>query len=172
MKLCKGVLLFIVIVMLFGCGKTPSTMTGDKIIQETTVVLMVDKQSVLADATMWKLTDKTKIQSNTGAKTTIDDLKAGDIISYENEGPIAESYPQQGTLKEITLFNDDYSLKVSSAILAFLENQPYGNLVEFEILSVEGNELTARMKVWDFEVDGRFLTQIDLETNEFTISEE
>ena len=78
----------------------------------------------------------------------------------------------QGTLKELTLFNDAYSLSVSSAISSFLENQPNGDLVEFEILTIDGNELTARMKVWNFEVDGRFIAKIDLETNKFTISEE
>lgn len=171
MKLCKGILLCMVAVMLFGCGKTPTPMSAEKIIQEATVVLMVDNQSILADETMWRLTD-TKIQMHTGTKTTIDDLKVGDLIGYENVGPIAESYPQQGSLKEITLFNDDYSLRVSSAITSFLENQPKGDLVEFEILTIDGNALTARMRVWDFEVDGRFLAQIDLETNEFTLTEE
>ena len=171
MKLCKGVLLFIVVVMLFGCGKTPTPMTAEKIIQEATVILTVDNQSILADETMWRLTD-TKIQTHTGTKTTINDLKVGDLIGYENDGPIAESYPQQGTLKEVTLFNDEYSLRVSSAITSFLENQPKGDLVEFEVLTIDGNELTARMKVWDFEVDGRFLAKINLETHEFTITEE
>ena len=171
MKLCKGVLLFMVAVMLFGCGKTPALMTGEKIIQEATVVLMVDNQSILADETMWRLTD-TKIQTHTGTKTTVDDLKVGDLIGYENDGSIAESYPQQGTLKKLTLFNDEYSLRVSSAITSFLENQPKGDLVEFEILSIDGNALKARMKVWDFEVDGHYLAQIDLETHEFTLTEE
>ena len=140
MKLCKGVLLFIVVVMLVGCGKTPAPMTADKIIQEATVILMVDNQSILADETVWRLTD-TKIQTHTGTKTTIDDLKVGDLIGYVNDGPIAESYPQQGSLKEITLFNDEYSLRVSSAITSFLENQPKGDLVEFEILSIDESEL-------------------------------
>jgi hypothetical protein len=108
MKLYTGVLLFIVAVMLFGCKKTPAPMTGEKIIQEATVILKVDNQSILADETVWRLTD-TKIQTHTGTKTTVDDLSVGDLIGYENEGPVAESYPQQGTLKEITLFNDEYS---------------------------------------------------------------
>ena len=93
MKRYKGILLFIVVVMLFGCGKTPGNMTPEKLIQEATVVLKVDNQSILADETMWRLTDKTKIQTHTGAKTTIDDLKVGDLISYVNDGPVAESYP-------------------------------------------------------------------------------
>jgi hypothetical protein len=172
MKLCKVVLLSMVFIILSGCGQTTATLTPEKLIQEASVVLVLENQSLLADATMWKLTDKTKIQSLTGAKTSIDDLKVGDLISYENEGPVAESYPQQGTLKEITFFDDEYSLKVSSAISSFLENQPKGDLVEFEILSIEGNELTARMKVWDFEVDGQFIAQLDLETYEFTITDE
>jgi hypothetical protein len=172
MKLCKAVLLSLVLIMLSGCGQTTATLTPEKLIQEASVVLVIENQSLLADATMWKLTDKTKIQSLTGAKTSIDDLKVGDLISYENDGSVAESYPQQGTLKEITLFDDEYSLKVSSAISSFLENQPKGDLVEFEILSIDGRELTARMKVWDFEVDGQFIAQIDLETYEFTITDE
>jgi hypothetical protein len=116
MKLCKAVLLSLVLIMLSGCGQTTATLTPEKLIQEASVVLVIENQSLLADATMWKLTDKTKIQSLTGAKTSIDDLKVGDLISYENDGSVAESYPQQGTLKEITLFDDEYSLKVSSAI--------------------------------------------------------
>ena len=86
MKRYKGILLFIVVVMLFGCGKTPGNMTPEKLIQEATVVLKVDNQSILADETMWRLTDKTKIQTHTGAKTTINDLKVGDLISYVNDG--------------------------------------------------------------------------------------
>jgi len=132
---------------------------------------MVDNQSILADETVWRLTD-TKFQTNTHTKTTIDDLKIGDLIGYENDGPIAESYPQQGSLKKITVLNDEYSLRVSSAITSFLENQPKGDLVKFEILSINESELNARVKVWDFEVDGRYLAQIDLETHEFTITEE
>jgi hypothetical protein len=171
-KLFKGIFLSLVLIMLSGCGQTTATLTPEKLVQEASVVLTMENQSLLADATIWKLTDKTKIQSLTGAKTTIDDLKVGDLISFEHEGSVAESYPQQGTLKKITLFDDEYGLKVSSAITSFLENQPKGDLVEFEILSIDGNELTARMKVWDFEIDGRFLAQIDLETFEFTITEE
>ena len=68
MKLCKGILLFIVAVMLFGCAQTSATLTPEKLIQEASVVLVVDNQSLLADATMWKITDKTKIQSHTGTK--------------------------------------------------------------------------------------------------------
>ncbi|QUW20547.1 DUF3221 domain-containing protein [Sporosarcina sp. Marseille-Q4063] len=172
MKIRKAILLSTVTIILFGCGKTTENMTAEKLIQEASVVLMSENQSLLADATMWKLTDETKIQSHTGTKTTISDLKVGDLISYENEGPIAESYPQQGTLKEITLFNDDQAIKFSSAIASFLENQPHGDLVEFEILSIDGNELSARMKVWDFEIDGHYLAQINLETNEFKITKE
>jgi hypothetical protein len=171
-KLFKGIFLSLVLIMISGCGQTTATLTPEKLVQEASVVLTMENLSLLADATIWKLTDKTKIQSLTGAKTTIDDLKVGDLISYENDGSVAESYPQQGTLKEITLFDDEYSLKVSSAIASFLENQPNGDLVEFEVLSIEGNELTARMKVWDFEVDGQFIAQINLETYEFTITDE
>lgn len=171
MKLYKGVLLLIVVVLLVGCGKTSGSMTAEKIIQESAVILMVDNQSILADETVWRLSD-TKIQTHTGTKTTIDDLKVGDLISYVNDGAIAESYPQQGSLKKITVLNDEYSLRVSSAITSFLENQPKGDLVKFEILSINESELNARMKVWDFEVDGRYLAQIDLETHEFTITEE
>jgi len=169
MKRCKSVILFLGVILLFGCGKT--AMTPETLIQDASVVVMADNQSILVDEVMWRVTDKTKIRTQTGEKITIDDLKAGDVISYENDGPVAESYPGQGTLKKLTLLNDEYSLAVSSAITSFLDNQPHGDLVKFEMLMIEDDELTAHMRVWDLEVPGHYLVQLNLETHKFIIEE-
>ncbi|MBO1911678.1 hypothetical protein J4G37_43665, partial [Microvirga sp. 3-52] len=156
--------------LLFGCGK--ATMTSEDLIEKTSVIVMVDHETILADETLWRITDKTKIRTQTGKRLTNEDLKAGDLISYVNDGHIGESYPSQGTLKKVTLFKDENSIKLSSAILSFLENQPLGDLVKFEMLSIDGNELTARIKIWDLEVDDQLLVQLNLETNKFTIVQE
>ena len=170
MKRCKCVILFFMLILLVGCGKT--AMTPKELVQEASIILTVDDQTMLVDETMWRVTDKTKIKTQSGTKIAFTDLKMGDLISYENDGPIAESYPGQGTLKKITLLNDESSLKLSSAITSFLENQPHGDLVRFEMLGIEGDELSAHIRVWDLEANGQYLVQLNIETNQFTIVEE
>jgi len=170
MKRFKIVMLFLGLILLFGCGKT--AMTPEELVLEASVVLTVDDQTMLVDETMWRVTDKTKIKTQSGAKIAFKDLKMGDLISYENDGPIAESYPGQGTLKSITLLDDAYSVKLSSAITSFLESQPHGDLVKFEVLGIGGDELNAQIRVWDLEANGHYQVQLNVETHKFTIVEE
>lgn len=167
----KAIVLLMLIVVLVGCGKTDKNVTPDSILEEASVVLLANEQQLLADATMWTLTDKTKVRSRIGEKITVADIQAGDLISYKSEGPIMESYPMQGTLGEVTLFNDEISLKISSAISSFLANQTEGDIVEFALLSIEENTLSAEIKLWNLEADQRFLVNMNIDTNDFSLTE-
>lgn len=171
MKSLKAIVLLIIVVVLAGCGKTDKNVTPENIIEKASVVLLANEQQLLADATMWTLTNNTKIRSYIGKKITAVDIQIGDLISYTSEGPIMESYPSQGTLKEVTVFNDDDSLKISSAISSFLANQPEGDVLEFELLSIEENTLLAEIKLWNLETDQKFSVEIDLEKYDYSMTE-
>lgn len=175
MNLLKWMGLFAFSLTLVACGTSPKQTSGnaasEKIIDEASVVLTATKESLFMETTTWKVTEKTVFRTHSGAKITAEDIQPGDLVSYENEGPILESYPMQGTLKEVVLFDDAYSMRVSAAITSFLANQPEGNLLIFELTSLADKTVTAEMKKWDFEDDRTFIVEIDLETHTFDISE-
>ena len=66
MKRCKSVILFLGVILLFGCGKT--AMTPETLIQDASVIVMANNQTILVDEVMWRVTDKTKIRTQTGEK--------------------------------------------------------------------------------------------------------
>lgn len=108
----------------------------------------------------------------TACGNSAEDTKVGDLITYFNEGDIMESYPSQGTLKTVTVLNDDYSVNVSSAISSFLDDQTEGDVLVFNILTIEGSILTAEMKLRDLDDDRSFIVEIDIDTKEYTLSED
>lgn len=171
MNLLKYVFPLLLVIFLVGCGQSSETMTPEKIIEDATVVITANEQEILADATIWTITEKTQFRSHISKKFGAADVSPGDLISIKSDGSIAESYPMQGTATVVTLFNDDESLKISSAISAFMENQTEGDVLEFNILSIEENMLTAEMKLWNLEDDRKFKVEIDVETNDYSVTE-
>ncbi|MCZ2259117.1 DUF3221 domain-containing protein [Sporosarcina sp. G11-34] len=167
MKLLKWAGVLALAIILVGCGKTPSNATPEKLLADASVVLIASEQEILTDTTMWTITGQTIFHTNMSTKVSAADIKIGDLISYKSEDKILESYPAQGTVKEVFLFDDEYSLKVSAAITSFLENQPEGDLLAFDLLSLDDKKLTAEIKKWNFEDDQVYVAEIDLETHAF-----
>lgn len=172
MKIFKYFSPLIMVIFLVGCGNEVESITPEKIIEDTVVVVTANAQEILADSTLWTVTERTQFRAHIGKKVIAADIKAGDLLSIETDEPIMESYPLQGVASEVVLFNDEYSLKVSSAIVSFLENQSEGDVLEFVIRSINGTTLTAEMKLWDFEDDRTFIVEIDVETKDFSVVEE
>lgn len=171
MKVLKGITLLVLAIGLAACGNPAENESPEKVIEKASVVLMINDEELLADTTIWTITYKTKFRASIGKVMSAEDTKVGDLITYFNEGDIMESYPSRGTLKTVTVLNDDYSLKVSSAISHFLEAQTEGDVLVFNILSIEDSILTAEMKLRDLEDDRSFTVEIDVDTKEYTLTE-
>lgn len=171
MKTFKVLILFIVVIILSACENSEESDSPEKEIEKSSVVLMINDEQLLADSTMWTVTYKTKFRASIGKVMTAEDTKVGDLITYFTEGDIEESYPSRGTLKTVTVLNNDYAIKVSSAISLFLENQPEGDLLVFNILSLENDLLTAELALRDLEDERTFIVEIDVNTKEYTLLE-
>ena len=172
MKILKGITLFALAIVLAACGNSAVNESPEKVIEKASVVLMINDEALLADTTMWTITHKTKFRASIGKVMSAEDTKVGDLITYFSEGDIMNSYPSQGTLKTVTVLNDDYSLKVSSAISSFLGDQTEGDVLVFDIRSIEDAILTAEMKLWDLEDDRSFIVEINIDTKEYTLTED
>ena len=175
MNLLKKFGLFGLAMILVGCGTSSKTSSANKtpeeILEKAHVVLSATSESMFLDTTVWTIDKKTKFSSHSGAKRSASDIKPGDLISYEDTGPIAESYPMQGTLRKVVQFDEPFSLRVSAALASFLTNQPEGDLLIFNLLSIDDEKVTAEMKKWDFEDDRMFTVVINLSTHEFEIND-
>jgi len=171
MKVLKGITLLVLATVLAACGNSAENESPEKVIEKASVVLMINDEELLADTTIWTITYKTKFRASIGKVMSAEDAKVGDLITYFSEGDVMESYPSRGTLKTVTVLNDDYSLHVSSAISHFLEDQTEGDVLVFNILSIEGSILTAEMKLRDLEDDRSFTVEIDVDTKEYTLTE-
>lgn len=172
MKILKGITLLVLAIALTACGNSTENESPEKVVEKASVVLMANNEELLADATIWTITHKTKFRASIGKVISAEDTKPGDLITYVSEGEIMESYPSQGTLKTVTVLNDEYSLNVSSAIFSFLEDQSEGDVLEFNIRSIEGTTLTAEMKLWDLEDDRTFIVEIDVDTKDYNLTED
>ena len=169
MKILKAITLLFSAIVLAACGNPAANESPEKAIEKASVVLMINDEELLADSTMWTITHKTKFRASIGKVMSAEDTKVGDLITYFNEEDIMESSPSQGTLKTVTVLNDDYSLKVSSAISSFLEDQTEGDVLVFDIRSIQDATLTAEMKLRDLEDDRSFIVEIDIDTKEYTL---
>ncbi len=172
MKIFKFLTLLIFVIVLSACGNSTENVSPEKEIEKASVVLMINDEELLADSTIWTFTYKTKFRASIGKVMSAEDTKVGDLITYFIEGDIEESYPSRGNLKTVTVLNDDYAIKVSAAISSFLEKQTEGDLLVFNIISVENNLLTAEAALRDLEDDRTFIVEIDIDTKEFTMLED
>ena len=172
MKILKGITLLLLTIVLTACGNSAENDSPEKVIEKASVILMINDEELLADTTMFTFTHKTKFRASIGQVMSAEDTKVGDLITYFTEGDIKESYPSQGALKTVTVLNDDYSLKVSSAISHFLEDQNEGDVLVFNIISNEDSILTAEIKLRDVEDDRSFTVEINVDTKEYTLTED
>jgi len=171
MKVLKGITLLVLATVLAACGNSAENESPEKVIEKASVVLMINDEELLADTTIWTITYKTKFRASIGKVMSAEDAKVGDLITYFSEGDVMESYPSRGTLKSVTVLNDDYSLQVSSAIAHFIEDQTEGDLLVFDIHLIEDSILTAEIKLRDLEDNRTFTVEINVDTKEYTLTE-
>ena len=169
MNVIKWIGLIVLTIVLSTCGRTTSSVTPVSLMNEASVVLDKSDQTIFMETTMWKTGD-TSFRTKSGKKITARDIKPGDLVTYVNNGPVADSYPMQGSLDKVELFDDAFSLKVSAAIASFFQKQEEP-LLFFDLVSLDEHQLTAETKIWDFEDDRIFIVEINLDTKEFTMIE-
>ncbi len=110
-------LLLLVVLATTGCGNDPDEVIGirgevEEIYtnEETLAVVGILVEGEVEEDTMYDsanvtINEDTKIYRGE-EEVTVDELEVGIIVEVIFDGPVAESYPAQGTAKKIKIFED------------------------------------------------------------------
>ena len=130
------------------------------------IVKGASESNVFVDFTSYGYTDKAKFRSFSGAKIDSEDIRAGSLIDYEDTGVIAESYPSQGTIKSLTLYDDERSKRFEKGIAHLLSTQDTNAFIGYKLLALEGDELIIEFTDY-FNADVVYNASINIETLEY-----
>jgi len=130
------------------------------------IVKSASESNVFVDFTSYGYTDKAKFHSISGTKIDSKDIRAGSLIDYEDTGVIAESYPSQGTIKSLTLYDDERSKRLEKGIAHLLSNQDTNAFIGYKLLSLEGDDLLIEFTDY-FDAEVVYNATINLETLEY-----
>lgn len=170
----KRILVLLFVLFSVGCsngiaGLGHSEVTIDDI-TEFSIVESIHENSILIGSTFFEIGDKTKLKTADNRELKFDELKPGDLVTYDYEGPIMQSFPGQGFATRVILQNDDESKSVSNSLKHFIDNQQTGNILSINIIKLTEQAITLNFNEW--EIHGKkYEAEINRNTNEFTVKE-
>lgn len=172
----KRISLFIGLLLLLGaCGSEASEGHSiqepkfENLKEHAHIVKGATESNVFVDHTSYGYSDKAKQRSTSGAKLEPKDIRAGSLIDYEDTGVILESYPSQGKIKSLTLYDDELSKRLEKGIAYLLSNQDANAFLGYKLLSLEGDELIVEFTDY-FNAEEVYNASINLETLEFDVT--
>jgi hypothetical protein len=169
----KRISLFIGLLLLLGaCGSEGHSIqepTFEDLKEHAHIVKSATESNVFVDHTSYGYSDKAKLRSTSGAKIEPKDIRAGSLIDYEDTGVIAESYPSQGTIKSLTLYDDERSKKLEKGIAHLLSNQDTNAFIGYKLISLENDELVVEFTDY-FNAEEVYNATINLDTLEFDVT--
>lgn len=164
------------LLLLGGCGTSENQNSSieepsfEDIIEHAHIVQSSSENSVFVDSTRYTYQDNIKLHTNQGESIGPKNIKAGSLIEYEDTGEIMESYPMQGTIKKLILYDDDLSRQLEKGIGYFLKNHDMENYIQPQLVSLEGDELIIQFT--DFNnTNEKYTATINLETQEFIVND-
>ncbi|WP_019414493.1 hypothetical protein [Paenisporosarcina sp. TG20] len=142
----------------------------EELIEHVHIVQSSNENFVFVDSTQYTYQDNIKLHTNQGESIAPKNIKAGSLIQYEDTGEIMESYPMQGTIKHLTLYDDDLSRQLEKGIGNFLKNYDMENYIKPQLVSLEGDELIIQFT--DFNnTNDKYTATINIETQEFIVND-
>ena len=140
--------------------------TFEELKEHAHIVKSASESNVFVDFTSYGYTDKAKLHSFSGTEIESKDIRAGSLIDYEDTGVIAESYPSQGTIKSLTLYDDERSKRFEKGIAHLLSNQDTNAFIGYRLLAFEGDELLIEFTDY-LNADVVYNASINIETLEY-----
>jgi len=144
--------------------------TFEELKEHAHIVKSASESNVFVDFTSYGYTDDAKLRSFSGTKVESKDIRAGSLIDYEDTGVIAESYPSQGTIKSLTLYDDERSKRFEKGIAHLLSNQDTNAFIGYKLLTFDGDELIIEFTDY-LDADVVYNASINLETLDFEVAE-
>jgi hypothetical protein len=168
-KLTRISLVIGLLLLLGACGSEGHSIqepTFEDLKEHAHIVKSASESNVFVDFTSYGYTDEAKLRSFSGAEIGSKDIRAGSLIDYEDTGVIAESYPSQGTIKSLTLYDDERSKRFEKGIAHLLSNQDTNAFIGYKLLAFDGDELIIEFTDY-LDADVVYNASINLETLEY-----
>jgi hypothetical protein len=170
----KRISLFIGLLLVLGaCGSEGQSIQEpslEELKEHAHIVKSASESNVFVDSTSYGYTDNAKLRSFSGTEIESKDIRAGSLIDYEDTGVIAESYPSQGTIKSLTLYDDERSKRFEKGIAHLLSTQDTNAFIGYKLLNFDGDELIIEFTDY-LDANVVYNASIKLETLEFEVAE-
>lgn len=172
----KRISLLIAILLLLGaCGSEANKShsiqepTFEDLKEHAHIVKSATDSNVFVDHTSYGYSDEAKLRSFSGTEIESKDIRAGSLIDYEDTGVIAETYPSQGTIKSLTLYDDERSKRFEKGIAHLLSNQDTNSFIGYKLLTFDGDELIIEFTDY-LDAEKVYNATINLDTLEFDVT--
>lgn len=170
----KRISLLIGLLLLLGAcgseGRSIQEPSFEELKEHAHIVKSASESNVFVDFTSYEYTDDAKLRSFSGNEIESKDIRAGSLIDYVDTGVIAESYPSQGTIKSLTLYDDERSKRFEKGIAHLLSNQDSNAFIGYKLLTFDGDELIIEFTDY-LDADVVYNASINLETLDFEVAE-
>ncbi len=135
------------------------------------IVQYATESNVVVDFTSFDYTDMANLSSNLGDKIKPKDVREGSLIEYKDTGVILESYPKQGSIKKLTIFDDELSKRLEKGIAQILSKQEDNAFIGYKLLTLKDDELVIEFTEY-FNTNVVYNATINLETLEFEVTQD
>ncbi|QBP42156.1 hypothetical protein [Paenisporosarcina antarctica] len=161
-------LLIGILLLLSACGSGMKEPTFEELKDHAYIVESTTEEGVFVNYTSFKYIENVKLRTNQGERIKPTNIKKGSLIWYEDTGEIMESYPMQGTIKQLTLYDDELSRRLEKGIAYFLNDYDMSDFIGVQLVSLEGEELIIQFK--DFsKPDEVYFATINVEALKYEV---
>lgn len=158
--------------MLSACGNSGlKEPTFEELKEHAYIVESTTEEGIFVNYTSFNYIENVKLGTNQGERIKPINIKTGSLIGYEDTGAIMESYPMQGTIKQLTLFDDELSRRLEKGIANFLNSYDMSDFIGVQMVSLEGEELAIQFNGFT-NPDEVYFATINLETLKYEVNQQ
>lgn len=166
----KVSLLIGILLLLSACGNSEmNEPTFEELKGHAYIVESTTEEGIFVNYTSFTYIENVKLRTNQGERIKPTNIKTGSLIWYEDTGAIMESYPMQGTIKQLTLYDNELSRRLEKGIAYFLNSYDMSDFIGVQLVSLEGEELIIQFKGFSNSDEVYFAT-INLETLKYEVN--
>ncbi|MCZ8538100.1 membrane lipoprotein lipid attachment site-containing protein [Paenisporosarcina quisquiliarum] len=133
------------------------------------IVKSATDEGLFVNHTSYQYKENVKLRTKQGDKIEPSDIQAGSLIEYKDTGMVMESYPSQGTIKSVTLYDDQLSRKIEKGIAHFLTEDANNETIGYKLVALENDLLTIEFTDY-FDTEKVYSATINLESLEFEVT--
>lgn len=166
----KTIIFITLIVLLSACSQASiQEPTFEDLKKHVHIVKSATDKGLFVNHTTYQYKENVKLRTKQGDKIEPSDIQAGSLIEYEDTGVVLESYPSQGTIKSVTLYDDQLSRKIEKGIAHFLTEDAINATIGYKLVALQNDLLIIEFTDYN-DTEKAYTATIDLETFEYEVT--